>query len=239
MNDGCFSKYESLITTNTENVSSAVSNGSQANQSTARSTSCSNSANSANQNDFVSRSKARYNSIQRIRNHRIAAAEEQKKLVAVKPKVPEKIDLTVKRPAQYTQPVEKWIYDEIMLKHNIPGVQVVFAVGNDIVYDNAFGYASIEEDRKADTSNFHRIASVSKAVTRAVLDVLVKRNQLDTSQKVFTKFLTEFNIKRNPRLCEITVQHLIDHEVGLWGTVGANEDPMFCVAHQFSQAEVI
>lgn len=67
-----------------------------------------------------------------------------------------------------------------MLKYNVPGVQIVFAHGNDILYDYAFGHADIEENRKADNSYYHRIASVSKAVTRACIDVLVERGWLNT-----------------------------------------------------------
>lgn len=92
-----------------------------------------------------------------------------------------------------------------MIPYKIPSVQVVFAHNDDIVYDQAFGYADVVEKRKADNANFNRIASVSKAVTRACLEALVERKLLKTSQKVFKEFLTEYNISRNPRLGEITV----------------------------------
>jgi D-alanyl-D-alanine carboxypeptidase len=66
-----------------------------------------------------------------------------------------------------------------MLPNNIPGVQLVFAYQGDILYDEAFGHSNVEENRAASTSNYHRIASVSKAVTVACLDVLVARGKLN------------------------------------------------------------
>ena len=82
-----------------------------------------------------------------------------------------------------------------MVPHEIPGVQVVFANKGKVIYDEAFGFANLEEQRPADTLNYARIASVSKAVTRACCDLLKYQGKLDFGTKVFPGILKEFDLK--------------------------------------------
>jgi hypothetical protein len=57
--------------------------------------------------------------------------------------------------------------------------------------------------------NFHRIASVSKAITKQAIFELVKRDNLNLNDLVFGQILTEFNVCG--RLASTTVSHLINH----------------------------
>lgn len=159
--------------------------------------------------------------------------------MSLKPAVPAKVDIEIKAPREYTKPMEKYVYDNILVPYNVPGMQLVFAYNGEIVFDYAFGHADLEEKKVASNDYFHRIASVSKAVTRACIDALVARGKISMEASVFKKYLTQFSTTKNPRLNQITVEHLYDHNVGIWGTVGAGEDPMFYWAHSISREDLI
>ena len=156
-----------------------------------------------------------------------------------RPKIPAKVEIEVKAPKTYTKPLEKYVFDNILKAYNVPGLQLVFAHKGEIVFDYSYGHSNFEKKIPASNDKFHRIASVSKAVTRAAIDALVKKGKIDMDKKVFVKYLTQYNTSKNQKLNHITVQHLYDHSVGLWGTVGAGEDPMFYWAHHISREELI
>ena len=53
--------------------------------------------------------------------------------------------MTVEKPPKYHKLAEEFIYESIMVPHGIPGVQAVFAYKGKVIYDEAFGFANIEE----------------------------------------------------------------------------------------------
>jgi D-alanyl-D-alanine carboxypeptidase len=74
----------------------------------------------------------------------------------------------------------------------------------------------------------HRIASVSKVITKLAVEKLIRKSYLSRSSLVFVDiFGKEFNTILNPKAELITVGHLIDHKVGVWPTTTRQVDPMF------------
>jgi len=63
----------------------------------------------------------------------------------------------------------------------------------DVIFDEAYGFANLKNKVSASTDYYHRIASVSKAVTRACIDALVTRGKLRQNQKIFD-LLDEFDL---------------------------------------------
>jgi CubicO group peptidase (beta-lactamase class C family) len=61
--------------------------------------------------------------------------------------------------------------------------------------------------------NFHRLASVSKCFTREAVHVLVKQKKLRYEDFVF-KIMPEY--RAEGYLADITVQHCINHSIGIW-----------------------
>ena len=64
---------------------------------------------------------------------------------------------------------EAVIYDKIMLPFQIPGIQIVFSKGGVIIYDKAFGFSNVKQGTVASNSRYHRIASISKVITKLAI----------------------------------------------------------------------
>lgn len=70
------------------------------------------------------------------------------------------------------------IYENLMLPFKIPGVCVVLSEHGNIVINEAFGLSNISQRTPASTSNYHRIASISKVITKAAIMNLVKEQRI-------------------------------------------------------------
>lgn len=80
----------------------------------------------------------------------------------------------------------------------------------------------------AQNSRLHRIASISKVITRLAIEQLLKTHKLSRETLVFPEiFMKDFSSKMNSKAELITVQHLMDHMVGTWPTTTRELDPMF------------
>jgi hypothetical protein len=106
-----------------------------------------------------------------------------------------------------------------MVPYQIPGVQLVVSRKGKVLLDRAFGYSNHAQGITASTSKMHRIASVSKVITKLAVEKLIRKSYLSRSSLVFVDiFGKEFNTILNPKADLITVGHLIDHKVGVWPT---------------------
>lgn len=131
--------------------------------------------------------------------------------------------IKIRRPPVWQSALQELIYENLMLPFKIPGVCLVLSEYGQVVIDQAFGHANMRQELPARTSNYHRIASISKVFTRAAIMKLVSEQKIKLSQRVFPDLL-DFNTPG----CElITVEHLLNHTVGQWPTLTRKEDPMF------------
>jgi CubicO group peptidase (beta-lactamase class C family) len=80
-----------------------------------------------------------------------------------------------------------------MVPYQVPGVQLVFSNKGKVVFDQAYGLADLSEKTSASNSLYHRIASISKVVTRACIERLVKQKKLSRQQEVFS-ILNEYDV---------------------------------------------
>lgn len=72
----------------------------------------------------------------------------------------------VQMPEKITSELECLVYEKIMVPYQVPSVQIVFTENGLCKFDQAFGFANCKQSIPASTSNFHRIASISKVITR-------------------------------------------------------------------------
>ena len=106
-----------------------------------------------------------------------------------------------------------------------PGLSVVVALNNEIVFSSAQGKADVEQDVALQKASVHRLASLSKLITGTIIMDLVEQGklELDTSVK---RYLPEL-----PQAYQsVTLRHLLDHQSGVRGY----DNPMdlaFSVAH--------
>ena len=101
----------------------------------------------------------------------------------------------------------------------------MLAFDKKIVIDRAFGYAKIKTQVPANNAFVHRIASISKTITKQSIFSLVASKQLDLDAKVFP--LLNICCKENPKAAKITIRHLVTHTTGIWPTKTRESDPMF------------
>lgn len=65
-----------------------------------------------------------------------------------------------------------------MLPTNRVGLAIVYAIEGKIVYQEGFGYSDIENEEKMTSGHVMRIASVSKEITDAGINLLVSNKKL-------------------------------------------------------------
>ncbi len=115
-------------------------------------------------------------------------------------------DSTIKMP-----PKEKIVdtYFNHITQEYYPGAAVLISKEGRILYQNAYGYANLENDIPFKTDAKFRIGSVTKQFTAAAILKLHEQGVLDVNDKV-SKYVPEL-----PRGNELTIHHLLTHTSGL------------------------
>lgn len=106
----------------------------------------------------------------------------------------------------------------LMKKWNIPGGQLAFSRGGEIIYSKAFGYGDRDNKILAQPNNIFRIASSSKPFTAMAILQLVQEGKLKLDDKAFVildDIVKTTPIKvTDPRIFDITVANLLEHSGG-------------------------
>ncbi|HEX2787035.1 MAG TPA: serine hydrolase domain-containing protein [Ignavibacteria bacterium] len=107
---------------------------------------------------------------------------------------------------------------EFMKKWNVPGGQLAFSKGGEIVYSKGLGYGDKENKVPATPNNIFRIASSSKPFTAMAILKLVQDGKLKLDDKAF-KILEDLVLSTpikvaDPRIWDITVANLLEHSAG-------------------------
>lgn len=114
-------------------------------------------------------------------------------------------------------------------KWNIKGLSLAVTRNDSLLYAKGYGMADIEDGREMTPQNIMRLASASKLVTAIAIMRLVEDGKLKLSSTVFGPhgILNDSsftNAIKDPRLFDITVDHLLQHKGGFGMGAG---DPMF------------
>lgn len=112
---------------------------------------------------------------------------------------------------------------------NIKGMSLAVTRNDSLIYAKGYGMADVGENREMTPQNIMRLASASKLVTAIAVMRLVEEGKLTLGSKVFgdngiLNDTTYTNAIKDPRLFDITVDHLLQHKGGFG--LGAG-DPMF------------
>lgn len=134
--------------------------------------------------------------------------------------------------AAFDAEVEGW-----MAFHEVPTGQLAIMREGELRYVNAYGPTNRDGSDPANGSTMFRLASVTKPVTAAVVDLQVQQGLYNWSDPVFClppmdpPANCRLPIEPHPafpvedeRLRDVTVRHLVEHEAG-WG--GAHDGIMF------------
>jgi N-acyl-D-amino-acid deacylase len=122
-------------------------------------------------------------------------------------------------------------FDDLMVsflqEHDVPGAALAIGKDGKLIYARGFGYADPEGKEKVLPTSLFRIASISKPITAAAILLLVERGKLKLDDKAFDVLVlsTPPGRRRDPRLRDVTIRHLLQHTGG-WDRA-KSFDPMF------------
>lgn len=119
--------------------------------------------------------------------------------------------------------------ERFMARWSIKGMSLAVTRNDSLLYAKGYGWADEEEGVKMQPTNIMRLASASKLVTAVAVMRLVEEGRLKLDSKVFgpqgiLNDTAYTNAIRDPRLLDITVDHLLRHKAGFGMGAG---DPMF------------
>jgi CubicO group peptidase (beta-lactamase class C family) len=121
------------------------------------------------------------------------------------------------------------IAQEVMQKHNAPGLSVAIARHGQFVYQRGFGYADKAAGERVTPASLFRIASVSKPITSVTIFSLVEKGRLKLDDLIFgAQGLLKFDYGKSypERVSKVTLHHLLTHTCGGWDN-NSGIDPMF------------
>jgi CubicO group peptidase (beta-lactamase class C family) len=111
-------------------------------------------------------------------------------------------------------------FDDLMrsflAEHEVPGAALAISKDGKLIYARGFGYADPENNEKTLPTSLFRIASISKPITAAAILMLIEQGKLRLDDRAFELLAlpTPPGRKRDPRLADITVRHLLQHTGG-------------------------
>lgn len=105
-------------------------------------------------------------------------------------------------------------------KDQVAAVSVAMVKGNNVVWQQAFGMASVPGQIKATPQTRFNIGSVSKLFPALAASILVDRGLIALDTPI-VKYLPSFTML-SPEYAQITTRHLLSHASGLPGTNGRN-----------------
>eukprot|EP00354_Favella_ehrenbergii_P006505 CAMPEP_0170465242 /NCGR_PEP_ID=MMETSP0123-20130129/9656_1 /TAXON_ID=182087 /ORGANISM="Favella ehrenbergii, Strain Fehren 1" /LENGTH=150 /DNA_ID=CAMNT_0010731083 /DNA_START=2070 /DNA_END=2522 /DNA_ORIENTATION=- len=113
------------------------------------------------------------------------------------------------------------IWEDFMLPTNRVGLAMVYAIEGRVVYSEGFGFADFETQEKMTTHHVMRIASVSKEITDAGLNLLMSNNKLNLNDRLFGEggllegdFKNTGDGKKHRYLQMVTIEHCMKHTCG-------------------------
>lgn len=122
-------------------------------------------------------------------------------------------------------------FDELLLnflnENQISGAALAITKDGKLVYSRGFGWADPDAKEKVSPTALFRIASISKPITAAAILMLVERGKLKLDDRAFDfiALAPSAGRKRDPRLKDITIRHLLEHTAGF--DRAKSFDPMF------------
>ena len=138
-------------------------------------------------------------------------------------------DFTVVKDDRFSK-VRELIIDEVMSRR-VPSIVVAVAEDGKIVWEEAFGWADVENRIQATPNTIYRLGSISKTITATGLMLLVEEGKVDLDKPAVDYLPGDVR----PRVFEgnirdITVRHLLNHRSGMPAYAESffeddNEDP--------------
>jgi CubicO group peptidase (beta-lactamase class C family) len=105
-------------------------------------------------------------------------------------------------------------------RNNVPGAALAVTRRGKLVYARGFGFADVDRRETVKPDSLFRIASISKTITATAVLKLVEDGKVTLDTRVFRYLDLRPHFERrgmrqvDPRLRDVTVQHLLNHTGG-------------------------
>ncbi|WP_299768201.1 serine hydrolase domain-containing protein [uncultured Dokdonia sp.] len=133
---------------------------------------------------------------------------------------------------QQLETIDQFLTDEY--PKNEPGAVVLISKGDKILFQKAYGLASLAPKRKLKTDMVFRIASMTKQFTSAAVLQLVEQGKvslIDTIQQ----YVPYYPVKQYP----ITIHHLLSQTSGIPDYFDVDEDEYHLLAKEYTPKDMI
>jgi CubicO group peptidase (beta-lactamase class C family) len=113
---------------------------------------------------------------------------------------------------EFDQYVEK-----VRKEWNVPGLSITVVRDNQVIFKKGYGVKELGKSEPVDTQTLFACASTTKAMTVALLGMLVDEGKIDWDDKVY-KYLPELQFPDPFVSREMTIRDLLIHNSGIGGT---------------------
>lgn len=104
---------------------------------------------------------------------------------------------------------------QLMKQHNLPSLAVALVDDQEVIWQEAFGEANIENDIPATTATVYKVWSIAKVFTAIETMRLVEDGLVDLDAPI-TDYVPDFSIQtRFPDSSQITIRSILAHHSGL------------------------
>lgn len=115
----------------------------------------------------------------------------------------------------HTQKHLAWLIDREMAQNEITGISIALVDNQQVVWQQGFGYADLENRTPATPETVYRAGSIAKVFTAAAAMQLAEQGKLDIDHPLAAA-LPEFSIKsRFPNAAPVTPRNIMCHHSGL------------------------
>jgi CubicO group peptidase (beta-lactamase class C family) len=115
----------------------------------------------------------------------------------------------------YTIDYVEYQVEALMDDHDIPSIAIALIDGEDIIYEEAFGYANLKEETLATLDTVYKIGSITKVFTAIEIMRMAEEGLIDLDAPI-EAVLPDFSIQGyDPSSDPITIRSLLNHRSGL------------------------
>jgi CubicO group peptidase (beta-lactamase class C family) len=136
------------------------------------------------------------------------------------------------QPATQLETIDQFLTEEY--PKNEPGAVVLISNGDDILFQKAYGLASLQPKRKLKTDMVFRIASMTKQFTSAAVLQLVEAGKVSLTDTI-QQYVSYYPVKSHP----ITIHHLLSQTSGIPDYFDVDENEFHLLTKEYSPKDMI